>query len=498
MPNDGLSYASAVDIGRRKRRADGINEDSLTLQRLGDWHRSEERHGLVFALADGAGGPDTGDVASYLATTTAVTELAPVLTRTHAGRAAAVDVDAPSPDSDGSPFPESLDGDAVPAAIEDAVRTAHRRIVEYVHEASVERSATTVVVGLYDGQQLHYGWVGDSRLYVLNEAASTIRQLSEDHSETRAKVDDGEVDPIAARVHPSTRINRYLGGDKYASDDIEVDTGTIDIHRDDVVFATSDGLVDAYVADGDEPTTSQLYDRYRDADDETAARRRILEAVVTHDEMRETILDAPTLDDAASSLIDLANDRGGKDNLSVFLLADNAASPTPDSVPYRGTALPDTGADEATGSADGAGESVDTDAGSAGRTTDGISESAEASTDPDSESSDDGSLKPGLTNLTTGMDFFIEPGHAIGRAESNDTIVPHEFASRYHCVFVLKGGTWYLEDQSKHGTLIRRDDDHVHVTGEREPIRSGDRIMIPGMPDDDTDSEDVREFLVHL
>jgi len=498
MPNDGLSYASAVDIGRRNRRADGINEDSLTVQRLGDWHRTDERHGLVFALADGAGGPDTGDVASYLATTTAVTELAPVLTRTHAGRPEAVGVDVQSRASDGSVVPDSLDGAAVRAAIADAVRASHRRIIEYVREAPVERSATTIVVGLYDGQQLHYGWVGDSRLYVLNEAASTIRLLSEDHSETQANVDEGEVDPVAARVHPSTRIRRYLGGDKYVSEDIEVETGTVDVHRDDVVFATSDGLVDAYVADADEPSTAQLCEHYRDADDEDAARQRILDAVVTHDEMRETILGAPTLDDAASALIDLANDRGGKDNLSVFLLADDTASHPPHSVPYRGTALPDVDAGHATGSSDGVGESADTDAGRAGGVTDGTSESAEESTDADSESSDDGPPIPGLTNLTTGTNLLIEPGHTIGRDESNDTVVPHRYASRDHCVFIFEDGTWYLEDQSKHGTLIERDDDHVHVTGERALIRSGDLIVVPGVAGDDTDRDDMREFLVHL
>jgi serine/threonine protein phosphatase PrpC len=507
MPNDGLSYASGVDIGRRKRLAGGINEDSLTVQRLDDWHRSDDRHGLVFALADGAGGPDTGDVASYIATTTAVTELAPVLARAHAARPETVGVDAPPLDSDGSVVSDPLDGAAARAAIEDAVRAAHRRILEYVHEAPVERSATTVVVGLYDGQQLHYGWVGDSRLYVLDEAAGTIRLLSEDHSETRTKVDDGEVDPVAARVHPSTRIDRYLGGDKYASDDVEVETGTIDVHRDDVIFATSDGLVDAYVADDDEPTTSQLYDQYRDADDEAAARQRILDAVVTHDEMRETILDAPTLDDAASSLIDLANDRGGKDNLSVFLLADDTATQTPDSVPNRGTALPDADAGHATGSSDGAGESTDSDPDRVVESADDDSDSVVASTDSDpdsngelshdvSESPDDAQPHRGLLNCTTGRDFIVKPGDVIGRDETADIGVPHDLASREHCVFLFEDGTWFLEDRSSNGTLVKRGDDHVHVTDERAPIRGGDVIVIPAVSDDEAGHTGVRRFEV--
>lgn len=479
MPNDGLSYASAVDIGRQKRRAGGINEDSLTVQLLDDWHRSDERHGLVFALADGAGGPDTGDVASYLATTTAVAELAPVLTRAHAGRPETVGVDAESLGLDGSVFSDSLDGADIRAAIEDAVRASHRRIVEYVREAPVEKSATTVVVGLYDGKQLHYGWVGDSRLYVLNESAGTIRLLSEDHSETQSKVDDEGMDPVAARVHPSTRINRYLGGDKYVSDDVEVDTGTINVHRDDIVFATSDGLVDAYVADAEEPSTSQLYERYRDDDDKTTARERILDAIVTHNEIRETIFDASTLDDAASSLVDLANDRGGKDNLSLFLLADGTASETPDSAPYRGTALPDTNTSHTTGSS---------------------LASVEGSRDGNSKSvENDISAKPGLSNLTTGDDYLIESGDMIGsNAEAADIVVRHRFASREHCIFVFEDGNWYLEDQSENGTVVQHGDQRVHVADTREQIGNGDLIVVPGSVDTETDPTGARQFKFHL
>jgi len=78
-----VEYATAYDVGDRKRD-DGINEDSVAIAVIEDGHRvglegsedADTRGAVAFALADGAGGHDAGDVASYIASTVAVEELA--------------------------------------------------------------------------------------------------------------------------------------------------------------------------------------------------------------------------------------------------------------------------------------------------------------------------------------------------------------------------------------------------------------------------------------
>jgi serine/threonine protein phosphatase PrpC len=49
------------------------------------------------------------------------------------------------------------------------------------------------------------------------------------------------------------------------------------------------------------------------------------------DEIRDVVLDAPSLEVASREFVSLANDRGGKDNISVLLFADSALPETPES-----------------------------------------------------------------------------------------------------------------------------------------------------------------------
>ena len=62
--------------------------------------------------------------------------------------------------------------------------------------------------------------------------------------------------------------------------------------------------------------------------------------MVTDDEIRDWVLDAETLEAAAQRLVDRANDRGGKDNLSVVLLADGTLPETPAELSPRGIDAP--------------------------------------------------------------------------------------------------------------------------------------------------------------
>lgn len=331
-----MRYSTNYDIGDRKR-GQGINEDSLSLAVFEEGHRDgyrgerraddrpRNRSAAAFVLADGAGGHDAGDAASYIATTVVAEHLAPVAIRAARHYAEDFDVDvapAVKPDQLG---PETVEG-----GIRDAVVDAHRRVLAYAAETG-ERAYTTVVAGVYADGKLHLGWVGDSRAYVVNAAAERIDRLTRDHAVVQDLEDEGEIDSVEAHVHPSgNEITRALGGAGHEDPEtasVEVDTRTVRLFAEDTVLVTSDGLIDAQT---DAP---ELHEAYVAADRSEDAAAEIREAVVTDDEIRDVLLDADSLDAAAREYVALGNDRGGKDNLSVLLFADAALPATPEEGP---------------------------------------------------------------------------------------------------------------------------------------------------------------------
>lgn len=331
-----MRYSTNYDIGDRKR-GQGINEDSLSLAAFEEGHRDgyrgerraddrpRNRSAAAFVLADGAGGHDAGDAASYIATTVIAEHLAPVAIR--AARHYAEDFDV---DVDPAVKPDQLGPETIEEGISDAVADAHRRVLEYAAAAG-EQAYTTVVAGVYADGKLHLGWVGDSRAYAINGAAERIDRLTRDHAVVQDLEDDGEIDSVEAHVHPSgNEITRALGGAGHEDPEtaaVEVDTRTVRLFAEDTVLVTSDGLIDAQT---DAP---KLYEAYVAAGRSEDAAEDVREAVVTDDEIRDVALDAASLDDAAGEYVTLANDRGGKDNLSVLLFADAALPTTPDGGP---------------------------------------------------------------------------------------------------------------------------------------------------------------------
>jgi serine/threonine protein phosphatase PrpC len=344
-----MRYATHYDIGERKRGA-GINEDSVALTVFEQGHRDgfegkrvpfepttdEEREArerpanrsaAAFALADGAGGHDAGDVASYIATTVICEQLANVVVR--AARADpepfGVDVER-TPDV---PTEEELRG-----AIEDAILAAHQAIVANAAESGVG-AFTTVVAGIVVDGRLHYGWVGDSRAYLVNCETDDIARLTRDHAVVEELYQEGEIDELESHVHPrGNEITRALGGtgsEDPASAAVPVATDSVDIFGEDILLVTSDGLIDAQT---DAP---HLHEEYVQSGQSDEVAEKVREAVVTDAEIRDTVLEADSLDDAAAALIDLSNERGGKDNLSTLLLRDGTFPPTPDdeTVRYR-------------------------------------------------------------------------------------------------------------------------------------------------------------------
>ena len=187
----GASFAR-TDPGRRRRG----NEDAYVLQPP------------LFAIADGMGGAQAGEVASALAAE-AVREL---------------DVHG------------SADRRVV-ALIQEANRRVHERAST---DASTTGMGTTITVAIVeDDGRIAFGHVGDSRAYLLR--GDELEQITDDHSLVAELVRRGELSPAEAEVHPQRSvITRALGTEP----DIDVDTFAIAGLPGDLFLICSDGLSD--------------------------------------------------------------------------------------------------------------------------------------------------------------------------------------------------------------------------------------------------------------
>ncbi len=197
--NDTKIYSSAVsDRGLNERRP--LNEDSF----LAD----NGRH--IFAVADGVGGAEAGEVASK----TAIEVL-------------------------GEAFQHHIDGGDIEDLMELAIQRANASIYQMAQEhAKLTNMATTIVALHLDGTIATIGHVGDSRLYRLTPDFKLIRE-TEDHSIVEEEVRAGRMTAEQAANHPSKNvISRALG----AEETVEVDLKTIEVETGTFFLLCSDGI----------------------------------------------------------------------------------------------------------------------------------------------------------------------------------------------------------------------------------------------------------------
>lgn len=183
--------AGTTDAGRKRRR----NEDSFV-------HEPP-----LFAVADGMGGAQAGEVASRLA-------------------AAAFREFHEADDED----PE----ERVAAIIQEANRRIYERAQR---DSQASGMGTTITAALLAGSSVAVGHVGDSRAYRLR--GGRLEQLTEDHSLVADLVRSGRITPEEADTHPQRSvITRALGTDP----EVDVDTFTVDAEPGDLFLLCSDGL----------------------------------------------------------------------------------------------------------------------------------------------------------------------------------------------------------------------------------------------------------------
>jgi len=166
-----------------------------------------------------------------------------------------------------------------------AIETANGSIRKKAAEdESYEGMGTTVVAASCLGKYLQIANVGDSRLYVIGEE---IRQITKDHSLVEEMIRIGSIDRSAARNHPDKNIiTRAIG----ANDTIEIDFFSVELKPREKVLMCSDGL------------TNMLED----------------------EEICRIVQSSGSIEGRAKALISAANDRGGRDNISVILIEQTA------------------------------------------------------------------------------------------------------------------------------------------------------------------------------
>ena len=163
--------------------------------------------------------------------------------------------------------------------LSESVRKTNRDIFEKSKEDDTRGMGTTLTAGMIVEDEFIYAHVGDSRGYLLRDGS--IEQFTTDHSWVAEQVALGILTEEQAENHPRRNIiTRAMGLDST----VEVDSGSVKLLQLDQILLCSDGL----------------------------------HGLVKAEEMIE-VCDEEVPDDAFQSLIDLANDRGGHDNITVVL-----------------------------------------------------------------------------------------------------------------------------------------------------------------------------------
>ena len=146
---------------------------------------------------------------------------------------------------------------------------------------------TTCTLVLVDESRVHIAHVGDSRAYRLREGH--LEQLTEDHTLVGRMVQEGRLSPEEAQHHPQRSIiTRALGVDE----DVQVDLETVELSEGDRLLICSDGL------------SSMVDDRP-------------IESVLASESDPQR---------AADRLIEVANEAGGDDNITVVVIDFEKAS----------------------------------------------------------------------------------------------------------------------------------------------------------------------------
>lgn len=240
-------FIAKTDPGRAREN----NEDSVAF----------EEDARVAVLADGMGGYNAGEIASGMATAFIKSELSRWIHE--AGNQA--------------------QAREVRRAMEICVDNANLAIFNSANSnAGYSGMGTTLVVGVFRGDKVWLGHIGDSRCYRLRSGA--LEQITKDHSLLQEQIDAGLISQEQA-VNSSIKnlVTRALG----VEEAVLLDVNEHLVQIGDIYLMCSDGLSD----------------------------------MVADDAIARILLEDTGLERKAEALVEIANENGGRDNISVLLVS---------------------------------------------------------------------------------------------------------------------------------------------------------------------------------
>ena len=210
----------------------------------------------LYILADGMGGYKGGEIASQMATTCVKKYIE-------------------------NNYKEiSKDRDSLIQLVGSSMEYANMVIYEKSKEnKDLEGMGTTLEICLVHNNKVYIGHVGDSRIYRVRK--QFIRKLTQDHSYVQKLVKDGKITEAEAETHPKKNmLMKAIGCSAFVEPDVSV-KGFL---KDDILVMTSDGLTN----------------------------------MVTKEQLFNTV--QGNIERAPGKLVDLANENGGIDNITVVVI----------------------------------------------------------------------------------------------------------------------------------------------------------------------------------
>ena len=177
-----------------------------------------------------------------------------------------------------------LADDDVSDRLKSSIQQANLSIMQRsIDEPDMRGMGTTVTLAFVRGKEVIVAHVGDSRAYRVKGETGEIQQITSDHSFVEALLAAGHITPEQALDHPMRNVlYRALG----QAEDVDVDIYTTKLEVGDRLVLCSDGLT-----------------------------RHVRSA-----EIGEVVMAEENPAKASKRLIDLANQRGGEDNVSVIVI----------------------------------------------------------------------------------------------------------------------------------------------------------------------------------
>jgi protein phosphatase len=252
-----IKYAQRSDTGLQRR----LNEDTSIVHEM---TLPDKRQAIIAAVADGMGGAQAGAEASRLAVSSAVQTLAARLETT-------------------TPVSEQQWQELLCEALHTANKAVHARS----HTTRrLNGMGTTLLLSVLYERRVRIAHIGDCRAYVVRPAARKphIIQLTADHTVVAELIGRGAISHADATSHPQRhQLARSLGPEPQ----IEPELTARNLRTGERLLLCSDGL--------------PLH--------------------VTDNELARMISDSPTPQIACDRLVELANQRGGRDNVTVVIIA---------------------------------------------------------------------------------------------------------------------------------------------------------------------------------